>query len=137
MTTRRARKPKVLVVEDDTPVRRSLQLLLSAQGFSVRAHGSAAQALADPEARSADCLVADLVMNEVDGLDLLDALRKDGWLGPAILISAHLTPECSRSASAAGYATILPKPLVEGMLIEAVAKALEADRACLQPPPSR
>lgn len=129
MATRRALKPKILVVEDDTSVRRSLQLLLSAQGYSVRAHGSAAQALADPEAWSADCLVADLVMDEVDGLALLIALRKDGWDGPAILISAHLTPERSRSAAEAGYGAILHKPFVEGVLVDAVARALEPEGA--------
>lgn len=125
MATQVALKPKVLVVEDDTSVRRSLQLLLSAQGYVVRAHASAAQALADEESWTADCLVADLVMEDVDGLALLEALRKDGWAGPAILISAHLTPENSRIATEAGYRAILHKPFVEGLLVEAVAKALE------------
>lgn len=127
MATKRVLKPQILVVEDDTAVRRSMQLLLTAQGFSVRAHGSAAQALADPVARTADCLVADLVMAGMDGITLLGAMRSKEWSGSAILVSAHLDDENSKAAADAGFATVLHKPFAEGLLVEAVNRALDLD----------
>ena len=127
MATKRVLKPQILVVEDDTAVRRSMQLLLTAQGFSVRAHGSSAQALADPVARTADCLVVDLVMAGMDGITLLGAMRSQAWKGSAILVSAHLDEENSKVAAEAGFATILHKPFAEGLLVEAVNRALDLD----------
>ena len=126
MATERGTRPQILVVEDDSAVRRSLQLLLAARGYAVRAHGSARQALADPGVLASQCLIADLVMEDIDGLGLLDALRKRDWQGKAILISGHLDGERTQSARAAGYETILAKPFVDALLVEAVAKAVQA-----------
>ena len=117
-------RPCVLVVEDDDAVRRSLQLLLRGRGLDVRAHASARAALADPNSRAAVCLVADLLMPEVDGVALLEALRHDGWVGPAILISGFLTPERILAAEQAGFTTVLRKPLVETSIAEAVNRAI-------------
>lgn len=114
----------MVVVEDDTAVRRSLQLLLLSRGLNVRAHGSARQALADPHSRSAACLVADLVLPEADGVALLGELRGSGWDGPAILISGHLTPDRSAAAVKAGYIKVIPKPFAENVVADAVFKAL-------------
>ena len=114
----------MLIVEDDDAVRRSLQLLLRGRGLDVRAYASATQALADPQTRRSACLVADLVMPEVDGVALLAALRKDGWDGPAILISGHLTPERSAAAEKAGFATLIRKPFNDVSLVDAVHRAL-------------
>lgn len=113
-------RPCVLIVEDDDAVRRSLQLLLRANGLDARAFSSAAQALADPRTREAECLVADLVMPEVDGIELLEGLRKDGWQGPAVLISGYLTDPLEKQAKEAGFAVILQKPLREHILVESV-----------------
>lgn len=119
-----ARRPCVLVVEDDDAVRRSLQLLLRGRGLDVRAHASARQALADPNTRMAACLVADLVMPEVDGVALLAALRENGWAGPAILISGFLTPESIAAAERAGFTTVMKKPFADASLAEAVSRAI-------------
>lgn len=127
MAAKNASRPQILVVEDDSAVRRSLQLLLAARGYAVRAHASAASALADPNAWQSDCLVADLIMADIDGVALLDLLRHKGWEGAAILISGHLNDEHSRRAADAGYGTIMQKPLADGLLLEAVAKAVESD----------
>jgi len=124
MASQRALRPQVLIVEDDTPVRRSLQLLLAAHGYAVRAYASAAQALADPTPSQSDRLIADPVMDEIDGVALLGSLREKGWDGSAILISGHLDDERTKQAEAAGFETILHKPFADGLLIEAVAKAV-------------
>jgi FixJ family two-component response regulator len=119
-------RPEILVVEDNSAVRRSLQLLLVARGYQVRAHASSSLALADPAARGAACLVADLMMDEVDGIDLLQSLKGQGWAGPAILITGDAEGERAQRAADAGYATILQKPFVDALLIEAVERAVAA-----------
>ena len=119
-----AGRPRVLVVEDDAAVRRSLQLLLRGHGLDVRAFASARQALADPQAKTAACLVVDLVMPEIDGIALLAALRAAGWSGPAILISGQLTPERSASAAQAGFATVVRKPFADESIVETVHRVL-------------
>jgi len=125
MASQRAYRPQVLIVEDDTPVRRSLQLLLAARGYAVRAYANASLALADPAAWQSDCLIADLVMDEIDGVGLLASLRAKGWDGTAILISGHLDGERTRHAEEAGFETILQKPFADGLLLDAVARAVD------------
>jgi two-component system, LuxR family, response regulator FixJ len=115
---------RILLVEDDTAVRRALQLLLRAQGYDVRAYPSAVGLASDPEALRADCLVADLVMPGKDAIELLTRMRAAGWSGPAILISGYLTPEAEEAARAIGFAQILAKPIADTALTRAVADVL-------------
>lgn len=117
-------RPRVLVVEDDAAVRRSLQLLLRSRGIDVRAHPAARPAIADLEANPVACLITDLVIPELDGLALLHELREGGWVGPAILISGHLTPEISARAKEAGFDEILSKPLRELVLVETILRLI-------------
>jgi FixJ family two-component response regulator len=117
-------RPCILVVEDDSAVRRSLQLLLRAQGYDVRAYGSALAALADDKARRAACLVADLSMPDVDGIELLSELRATSWQGPAVLISGHLTGHSRDAATGVGYDVVLDKPVIDSKLTEVVAGLL-------------
>jgi FixJ family two-component response regulator len=119
-------RPEILIVEDNSAIRRSLQLLLVARGFQVRAHASSAQALADPASAAAACLVADLHMDEIDGITLLQSLKDRGWAGPAILITGDSEGERAQQAAETGYATVLQKPFVDALLIEAVSKAIAA-----------
>ncbi|HQR88626.1 MAG TPA: response regulator, partial [Caulobacter sp.] len=64
-------RARLLLVEDDPGVRRSLQLLLHGRGFEVRAYASGLALLADPTALDAVCLVSDYRMPEIDGLLIL------------------------------------------------------------------
>lgn len=115
---------RILLVEDDEAVRRALQLLLRAEGYDVRAYPSAVGLSRDPEALHADCLVADLVMPNKDGLELLTALRAVGWSGHAILISGYLDADREQKAREAGYAKILSKPTGDAALTRALAELL-------------
>lgn len=110
-------RPSVLVVEDDDAIRRSLQLLLRARGFDVRAYASPGFALADKENRAAVCLIADLVMPGLDGLMLLADLRSEGWAGAAILISGYLDPDRRNRAAHAGFDAVLEKPVADSRLV--------------------
>ena len=115
-------KPKILLLEDDPGVRRSLQLLLQAQGFNVRAHAAAASLLADEGAMDAVCLVADFRMDDLDGINVLARLRARHWHRPAVLITAYPSQDLRERAERAGYATVLEKPLRQHALVETVAR---------------
>ncbi len=113
-------RPRVLLVEDDHGVRRSIQLLLRGRGLDVRAYASGAALLADPRALSAACLVADYRMPEMSGFDILRGLRDLGWRGPALLITGFHSAELVARARRAGFGHVVEKPLVDSVLVEAV-----------------
>jgi len=110
-------RPRILLVEDDPGVRRSLQLLLQARGYDVRAHAIGATLLADPAVETAVCLIADYRLTGLDGVEVLQALRARGWLGPAILITAFGSPSLTARAAAAGYASVVEKPMRDKILV--------------------
>lgn len=119
-------RTKILLVEDDSGVRRSLQLLLQGRGYDVRAYAGGAQMLGDPHAREAACLITDYRMDTLDGLAILQALRALGWTRPAVLITAYGGRELAVAAHAAGFDTVLEKPLQDHLLIEAVDRMTQA-----------
>jgi FixJ family two-component response regulator len=117
-------RPRLLLVEDDTPVRRSLQLLLQSRGYEVRAYRSPCGLASDPEALRAACLVADHILPEGNGIALLHELRGVGWNGPAVLIAGQLDDGIRRRAAEAGFAFVLAKPLLATMLTGGLARLL-------------
>lgn len=115
-------RPRILLVEDDPAVRRSLQLLLQSQGYDVRAYPSAVGLANNPEALNSSCLVTDLMMPDLDALGLLSALRASGWAGGAILVSGHLTNEWRELAREQGFDAALAKPIPDAVLTQWVAR---------------
>ena len=124
LASTRPNRPKVVVVEDDPGVRRSMQLLLQGQGFETRSYASGEALLADDGSRGADCLVVDYRLNGVNGIDLLLMLRQAGWAGRAILVTAFPSEELSKRATDSGYNKIFEKPLRERSLVEYVCSAV-------------
>ena len=113
-----------MLVEDDDAVRRSLQLLLRSRGYDVRAHASAVGLAHDLGARGCDCLVADLMMPQVDAIQLLAEFRAAGWKGKSVLISGHLDARWEGKAREAGFDVALRKPLSESVLVRTVDELL-------------
>lgn len=120
---------RIVIVEDDAGVRRSLQLLLAGRGYKVRAYPSACGLASDPQALRADCLVADLVMPDGCGLALLGQMQGAGWRGRAVLISGHLDPRWEARARGAGYDAVFAKPLAESTLLECLDRLMRPARA--------
>ena len=116
------RRSRVLIVENDPAVRRSMQLLLQGQGFDVKAYASGEHLLAEAAREAPDCFIADYLLDGADGIEVLHALRKQGWSGPAILVSAFASQDLSARASAAGFTQVFEKPLRERALVEAVSR---------------
>lgn len=113
---------RLLLVEDDAAVRRSLQLLFRARGFDVRAYATGAALLADPVARDASCIIADYRLEGTDGIEVLSRLRDRGWSGPAVLITAFPSADLAERALAHGFSQVLEKPFREHALGDAVAR---------------
>jgi len=118
----------VLIVEDDPATRRSLLLLLTGRGFLAVAFPTMAQALAYAAEQPPACLVADYLLEDGDGIALLESMRGSGWTGPAILISAYHSLELSGRAKSSGFDEIFDKPLREHALVDAVGRLVPGGR---------
>ena len=121
--------PTIFVVDDYAAGRRSISRLLRAAGFAVTAFASAKEFLAqyDPETRG--CLVLDLAMPEISGLDLQGILAGKGSLLPIIFLTAHGDIPKSVQAMKRGASDFLMKPVNDEDLLAAVRVAIEKDRA--------
>lgn len=111
----------VLLIEDDEAVRRSLQMLLHWRGYDVRSFAGAAPVLDGHTMDDAAVLIADYRLPDGDGISVLRALRRAGWKGKAILITAFPSPTLDEAARAAGFDAVLEKPLRQHELIGALA----------------
>jgi len=110
----------VILVEDDAGLRAALQRMLRAWGFETRAYESAEAALADPALDWPDCLVVDLNLPAMSGLDLVDRLRERGVTAPAVMISAHDEARVREQMRRRGIEHFLPKPFLGGALVRAI-----------------
>lgn len=113
-------KRTILLVDDDDAVRRSLQLLLHWRGYDVRSFAAAGTIIADTRLGDDDVLIADYRLPDGDGFGVLRSLRRNGWHGKAILITAHANDVCRDDAVAAGFDAVLAKPLRQHELIAAL-----------------
>ena len=114
---------KVVLVDDDEAVRNSLRLLLTGRGYDVDLYAGGDAVLdAQFDIGSRTCLIADYLMPDIDGLTLLEQLRKQGWPGPALLITGHFNATLERRAHAVGYSQVFEKPLNHERLLNAVAR---------------
>ena len=122
-------KPIVFVVDDYAPVRRSMVRLLHAAGFVVAAFASAEEFLAQYDPQTLGCLVLDVAMPTLNGLELQSLLIKLGSLLPIIFLTgASDIPESVR-AMKQGASDFLTKPLDDEELLAAVRVAIEKHRA--------
>ena len=115
----------VHIVDDEEPVRKSLAFLLTTEGFAVRLHESATSFLKlAPGLRNA-CLVTDLHMPGLDGVELLRSLRVQGIKIPAIVITGHGDVPMAVSAMKAGALDFIEKPFEDQLLIDSVHRAAD------------
>ena len=117
---------RVAVVDDDPSVRKALGRVLSIANFEAETFASARDFLAALELRTLNCLVVDLQMPEVSGLELLDHLHYAGINIPSIVITAHSDGGNRERCKSAGAASFLLKPLGEGALVRAIYTAIDS-----------
>ena len=114
----------VYVVDDDDAVRSSVEFLLKSARFQVRAYNSAANLLKDIEILPAGCVITDVRMPGMSGIDLLKELKKRPHSMPVIVITGHGDVPLAVEAMKLGAIEFLEKPFDDALLLKAVKIAL-------------
>ncbi len=122
------RKLCVAVVDDDPAVLDGVGRLLRLHGFDTRGYSSAPSLLADLEELCPDCIIADLSMPELTGLELQRELTKFNRDYPLVFITGRGDIRSSVQAMRGGAVDFLPKPFEQDELLDAVRRALERSR---------
>jgi FixJ family two-component response regulator len=117
----------VTVIDDDASYRAAVQRLLKSEGFSVLAFGSAEDFLNSGQQKETGCLIADIRMPGLSGLDLQAKLNAEHCPIPTIFITAHGDEKMRLQALRAGAVKFLTKPFDGNTLLEAVRVALELE----------
>lgn len=120
--------PVIAIVDDDEAVREALCDLLLVEGFTARPFASAVTFLAGRAAEEVDCLITDVRMPDIDGIELQRRLRAGGSAMPVIVITASVNEALWRQAFAGGACACLPKPVGDRALLEALHAALGGRR---------
>ena len=116
---------QIFLVDDDAAVRKSLGRVLREEGFTLEEFESAEAFLARPEPPTEGCIVLDVTMPGLDGLELQTRLRHAGQELPIVFLTGHGDIPMSVQAIKAGATDFLTKPVNSGVLVGAVRKAVE------------
>ena len=129
----------VFVVDDDESIQRALKRLLRSEGYHVVTFGSAEDLLESPSVLGEGCLVLDIRLPGMSGLDLEERLCSSGTRHPVIFMTAHDNPQWQERARAVGAVAYLRKPFDQQALLGAVRIALtkrsgsEGEKVALPP----
>ena len=113
------------IVDDEEPVRKSLAFMLTMAGHAVRVHESATTFLSVASELNNACLVTDLRMPDLSGVELLRELNEMGAMLPAIVITGHGDVSMAVQAMKAGASDFIEKPFEDTVLLEAIGRAVE------------
>ena len=120
---------KIFVVDDDPAVGDALGVLLEILGYDVEVFGSGLDFLESADPGQADCLLLDVSMPGIDGLELQKRLRERGHGVPVVFMTAHADVPIAIRAMKDGALDFIEKPFTDAQIREAVAGAIEAGRA--------
>jgi FixJ family two-component response regulator len=122
----------VLVVDDDVSVREALGSLIRSAGLRVETFASAQEFLARPPIDAPGCLVLDVRLPDLSGLDLQKRMAEVNLEIPIVFITGHGDVPTSVQAMKAGALEFLTKPLAEQDLLDAIQQAIKRDRVARQ-----
>jgi FixJ family two-component response regulator len=120
--------PLIHVVDDDDSFRTAVARLLRASGYTVAVYPSAEEFLRTPPGKQPGCILLDVRMAGLGGLELQDRLAKLGCILPIVFLTGHGDIPTSVRAIKAGAEDFLPKPVSKATLLAAVERALVRDR---------
>jgi FixJ family two-component response regulator len=118
----------VAIVDDDPSAREGLQSLIESAGWRAETFASAQEFLARPGAEAPSCLVLDLQLPGLSGLDLQKRMAEVGLKVPVVFLTGHGNIPTSVQAMKAGAVEFLTKPFDEEELLQAIQEAIERDR---------
>jgi FixJ family two-component response regulator len=124
--------PIVFVVDDDVSVRESLELLIENAGWRPETFDSAQEFLARPRTLTPSCLVLDVSLPGLNGLELQKLIAGDRNDMPIIFITGHGDVPMTVQAMKAGAAEFLTKPFADEVLLAAITQSIERSRASLR-----
>jgi FixJ family two-component response regulator len=127
-----APSPIVFVVDDDVSVREALDPLIRTAGWQPETFASAEAFLARPRSLVPSCLVLDVSLPDLNGLDLQKRIGADRSDMPIIFITGHGDVPMTVRAMKAGAVEFLTKPFGDDVLLSAIASAIERSRAALE-----
>jgi FixJ family two-component response regulator len=127
-----ATTPVVFVVDDDISVRESLELLISCAGWRPELCASAREFLAHPRGFAPSCLVLDVSLPDLNGLELQKRIFADRMIRPIIFITGYGDVPMTVQAMKAGAVDFLIKPFGDTVLIRAIGQAIEGSRVALE-----
>lgn len=119
----------VSVVDDDAAMRDSLRMLLSSSSIKVETYPSGAEFLTAYDSNQAGCLVLDVSMPGMSGIDVQDRLLECDYTPPIVFFSGHGDIPMAVRAMQRGAVTFLPKPIARGALVASVKAAFQKDLA--------
>ena len=122
-------RPTVFVVDDDASMREALKNLLRSVGLAVETFGSAQEFLSSRRSKAPGCLVLDVRLPGLSGLDLQRQLADANLQIPIVFITGHGDIQMSVRAMKAGAVEFLTKPFRDQDLLDAVQQAVDRDRA--------
>ncbi|MGY4258054.1 two-component system response regulator FixJ [Bradyrhizobium sp. USDA 4516] len=117
---------RILVIDDDAAMRDSLAFLLDVRGFCVATYETASGFLGDAASGPVDCIVSDIRMPGMSGLELVRKLKADRVDCPVILITGHGDVTLAVEAMKAGAVDFIEKPFEDEVLLRAINSVLEA-----------
>ena len=123
--------PIVFVVDDDVSVRESLELLIRCAGWTAETFASAQEFVSRPRVPAPSCLVLDVSLPGLNGLELQQRVAAERTDMPIIFITGHGDVPMSVQAMKAGAVEFLTKPFGDDILLSAIRNALERSRAAL------
>jgi FixJ family two-component response regulator len=122
-----AQTPVISIVDDDASIRGATTRLVRLNGFTVHAFASAEEFLGSPRIEDTSCLIADVKMPGMSGLDLQRTLLDQGHRTPIIFVTAFPEEVKRHRAARAGATWVLPKPFDGQSLIECLRQALSGE----------
>jgi len=114
-------RQRILLIDDEPSVLSALELLLDVLGYEVVGYPSGTAAIAQITDNCADCIICDLKMPQMSGIDVVRAVRAKGITLPFVLMSAHATEKDQELAKSAGVNAFLAKPFTPEDLQRALA----------------
>lgn len=120
-------EPTVYVVDDDTDVLRSLQWMLNKAGFAVEVYSSPSEFLSEYDPVCPGCVLLDLRMPEMDGLELMHRMTENHWSIPVIVLSGYGDVPTAVRAMKDGAIDFVEKPAERDVLLDRVRKGIERD----------
>lgn len=120
-------QPTAYIVDDDSEMRASLEFLIQSIGIATSAYASAGEFLADYHSSQHGCLICDVRMPQMSGLDLFEQLDRIGSRLPVILMTAYADVPMAIRALKLGVAEFIEKPFSAQVMLETIQRALADD----------